>query len=432
MRLGARIQAAIEVLEDISKRHQPASVALADWGKSHRFAGSGDRSAIGTIVYDALRRRSQIAHQMKAETPRALAIGASPSAFDVPVDDIIAAVDGSKHAPAALTDEEQACLQSAPADDAVPAHVAGNFPAWLKPSLERAFGENVVEEGQALAQRAPVDLRVNTLLSTQSDVMTALERFGPTPTEFSPIGVRIAPPPGVKRQANVEVDAAHGKGWFEVQDEGSQITAMLLGAKPGDRVLDFCAGAGGKTLALAAEMDNQGELAAYDAKAVQLRPIFDRIKRAEATNVDVLSPGNDEALKKSGVLFDRVLVDAPCTGSGTWRRRPDTKWRLKPKNIQQRQKEQRTALSTAVELVAPGGVLVYATCSVLPEENIDQVDWLLKTFSDYEVIPYAEQWRACLPGEVPVSADGNEKTLQLTPARHNTDGFFIAVLRRRA
>jgi 16S rRNA (cytosine967-C5)-methyltransferase len=192
------------------------------------------------------------------------------------------------------------------------------------------------------------------------------------------------------------------------------------------QVLDLCAGAGGKTLALAAQMQNTGQIYAYDADKAQLRPIFERLKRAGARNVQVMDGGDEAALLALGPRFDVVLVDAPCTGSGTWRRRPDSKWRLKPENIAQRQREQQAVLDLAAKLVKPAGRLVYVTCSVLAEENTDQAAWLLAKYADFRTIPYADVWRDRLGGEPPVSADGRADALLLTPASHGTDGFYIA------
>jgi len=430
MRPGARLQAAADILDDILNRHRPAAAALSDWGKAHRFAGSGDRAAIGTLVYDALRRKCSIAARMGADTPRALALGAAPRAFAMTAAEVAAAADGSQHAIAPLSEEEKARLAAALPEDA-PAHVKGDIPDWLLPSFERAFGGRAAEEGAALSQRAPVDLRVNTLKATREKVVKALARFHAEPTPLSPVGVRIPAPEGPGRSPAVEAEAAHGKGWFEVQDEGSQVAALLAGAGPRLQVLDLCAGAGGKTLALAAAMQNTGQIYAYDADKRQLRPIFERLKRAGARNVQVLEAGETAVLEALGARFDLVLIDAPCTGSGTWRRKPDSKWRLKPANIPERQGEQARVLDLGAGLVKPGGRLVYVTCSVLPEENADQVAGFLARHADFALLPYGEAWRAHLGTEPPASADGSAETLQLTPASHGTDGFFIALLGRQ-
>ena len=429
MKPGARLRAAVEVLEAIEGRHRPAADALGDWGKAHRFAGSGDRAAIGNLVYDALRRRQSLAAGMGSDSARALVLGVARHAFAMSVAEIDAAADGSPHALEPLSDEERAAL-GREADASLPAHVRGDFPEWLSPSLARAFGERAGSEGAALAKRAPVDLRVNALKADREKVLRALERHGAVPTPIAPLGVRIPAPTGPGRTANVETEAAHGKGWFEVQDEGSQIAAALANAGPRAQVLDLCAGAGGKTLALAAVMQNTGQIYAYDGNRARLRPIFDRLKRAGARNVQVIDGGDVDALLGLGDRFDVVLVDAPCSGSGVWRRRPDAKWRIRPANLAERQAEQRAVLGLARRMVKPGGRIVYVTCSVLPEENTDSVAAFLAEAPELSVVAYPEMWATAFGTEPPASADGRSDTLLLTPARHGTDGFFVATLRK--
>jgi 16S rRNA (cytosine967-C5)-methyltransferase len=430
MRPGAHIAAAVEVLDEILTRHRPAATALADWGKSHRFAGSGDRSAIANLVYDALRRRRSLAAQMGSDTSRALALAAAPRALGMSVEAVIAGADGSPHALAPLSEAEQAALsRTLPAD--TPADILGDIPDWLAPSFQHAFGTAAAEEGAALARRAPVDVRVNALKADRERALKALARFGAQPTSYSPVGVRISAPEGAGRHPNVEAETGHGKGWYEVQDEGSQIAALLADAGPRQQVLDICAGAGGKTLAMAAAMRNTGQIYAYDDDPVRLRPIFERLKRAGVRNAQVLSAGDQAALNALGPRFDLVLIDASCTGTGSWRRRPDAKWRLKPANLAQRQAEQRAVLALGAPLVKPGGRLVYVTCSVLPEENGDQIAAFLASNPQFAMLPWADTWRASLGTDPPTSADGSAETLLLTPARHHTDGFFIAIMTRR-
>lgn len=431
MKPGARLKAAVEVLDDVLTRHSPASVALADWGKAHRFAGSGDRSAIGSLVYDALRQRHSIAARFADDSSRALVLGAALTAFAMSPDEIAAAADGSQHALSPLSDAEKQAL-ARPIPAGLPPHVAGDFPEWLTPSLTRAFADRVVAETAALARRAPIDVRANTLKATRDDVLAALAQFGAVPTSLSPIGARIPPPEGKARAPHVEAETAHGLGKFEVQDEGSQLAALLAGARPGESVLDLCAGAGGKTLALAAVMQNRGGITAYDADKRQLRPIFERLKRADVGIVDVLDAGRPEPLLARGPVFDLVLADAPCTGSGTWRRRPDTKWKLKPNQLAGRVADQRKVLEMAARLVKPGGRLVYVTCSVLPEENIDQVARFLAAHSGFALVPYTDAWKTSIGPTPPASADGRTDTLLLSPASHGTDGFFVAIFARRA
>ena len=275
-------------------------------------------------------------------------------AFALSADAVAAAADGSEHALAPLDEDERAGLARDLPQDA-PAHVAGDFPEWLAPSFERAFG-GAGGRGRRGAQRARA--RRSAGQHAQVHAREGPEGAGALcaePTPLSPAGVRVPAPEGAGRAPHLEAEAAHGKGWFEVQDEGSQMAALLAGAGPRMQVLDLCAGAGGKTLALAAAMQNTGQIYAYDADKRQLRPIFERLKRAGARNVQVMDAGDEAALLALGPRFDVVLVDAPCTGSGTWRRKPDSKWRLKPANIPERQAEQRDALELGAKLVKPGG-----------------------------------------------------------------------------
>jgi 16S rRNA (cytosine967-C5)-methyltransferase len=428
---GARASAATEILADIADRKRPAADALKDWGLAHRFAGSGDRAAIGNLVFDALRRRASSAYAMGNDNPRALVLRTLVSSWGMAPEPVAALADGSRFAPPPLSAEELAGLnRELPAD--APAFIRGDYPEWLDPQFQQAFGAQAAEEGAALATRAPVDLRVNTLKATRDKVLHALRRFDAVPTPYSPVGVRIAAGTGPSRSPHVEAEPAHGKGWYEVQDEASQIATLLSGARPKEQVLDLCAGAGGKTLALAAAMENTGQLYAYDSDRMRLRPIFERLKRAGVRNAQVLNPGNAEALAELEGKMDRVIVDAPCTGSGVWRRRPDAKWRLSPQMLEARLAEQRTVLDQAARLVKPGGRLAYITCSVLPPENRGAVDAFIARFPEFGMVPWPELWeQAALSAAPPQSADGSAETLLMTPRSFGTDGFYVAVLQRR-
>lgn len=427
MRLAGRVSAAIDVLTEIFERHRPASEALKDWGKAHRFAGSTDRHAIGTLVYDALRRRNSLSFRMGNGTPRALALAGLRDVWSLSVE-AIAEMAGEQHGPGALTAEERAAL-ARDLPSGLPLHVAGDVPEWLVPSYVKAFGPRAAEEGVALATRAPVDLRVNTLKADRPKVLEALSRFGAVEGPWSPLAVRIPAPGPDTRNANVEAEPAHGLGWYEVQDAGSQVAALLSSVSPGMSVADICAGAGGKTLALAALMDNQGRLVAHDLDRFRLRPIFERLTRAGVANCEVISAQDKGKLEAAGP-FDCVVIDAPCSGSGSWRRKPDAKWRLSQKQFDQRLKDQAQVLEKGYALARPGGTVLYITCSVLPEENTEQVSAFLNRHKDMRIVPYKEQWSRTIGGAAPVSADGAEDTLVLTPARHDTDGFFMAVMRK--
>jgi len=427
---AARASAAIEILGDLEARKRPAAEALKDWGVSHRFAGSGDRAAIGNLVFDCLRIRASAAYAMGESSPRALVLRTLVSGWGLSPEQVAALADGGRHAPRPLSDAELAGLGRAlPAD--APAPIKGDYPEWLGSEFERAFGARAAEEGAALARRAPVDLRVNTLKADRDKVLKALRRYEVRPTPYAPFGVRIEQAPGPGKSPHVEAEPGHGKGWYEVQDEGSQLATLLSGTKPRRQVIDLCAGAGGKTLGLAALMENTGQLYAYDADRLRLRPIFERLKRAGVRNVQVLPAGDRDALTKLDGKMDVVLIDAPCTGSGVWRRRPDAKWRLSPQMLEARLQEQRAVLDEGARLVKPGGRLAYITCSVLPSENRDQVDAFLARQPEFKLIPWPELWEQALPGVTPVpSADGSAETLLMTPHGHGTDGFFVAVLQR--
>jgi 16S rRNA (cytosine967-C5)-methyltransferase len=429
---GARLSAAIEVVAEVEARRRPAADALKDWGFAHRFAGSGDRAAIAGLVYDALRRRASSAYVMGEGTPRAIVLGMLQLERKLDPDAIGRLADGARFAPAPLREEERARLETADLVGAPP-WVAGDYPEWLDPYLARLFGEERAAEGAALASRAPLDLRVNAIKGSREQAAAALAELEPVPTRWSPFGLRIALAADAKAPA-IHAEPAFIKGLVEVQDEGSQLAALLTGAKPGEQVVDLCAGAGGKTLALAAAMENHGQLYATDTDKRRLAPIHERLARSGARNVQVRTPksaGNE--LADLAGRADLVLIDAPCTGIGTWRRNPDAKWRVRPGALALRQKEQAGALDRAAALVKPGGRIAYVTCSLLAEENGDQVRAFLARQGDFEPVPPAQAANAL--GEraylfrraVLMSEEG----LLMTPRRTDTDGFYVSLLLRR-
>jgi len=346
MQDGGRLQAAIDVVEDIMSRRRPAADALKDWGVSHRFAGSGDRAVIGSLVFDALRNRLSLAHRMRDDSARALVLGTYAVTWGNGVERIEVVFDADRHAPQPLTDDERIAIRSGSLDGAAD-HVRADVPDWLWPYFEAAFGARAVEEGMALACRAPIDLRANTLKADRDKVLAALKRFEAVATPLSPVGMRIAAAVGAKRAPYLQAEAAFKKGWFEIQDEASQLAALLAGGFSGAQVVDLCAGAGGKTLALAAQMRNSGQIYAYDADAWRFADIRDRLRRAGARNVQIRMPGDGDPLTDLAERADVVLVDAPCTGVGTWRRRPDAKWRMAEGALEQRQDDQMRVLADA-------------------------------------------------------------------------------------
>ncbi|MGO4713308.1 RsmB/NOP family class I SAM-dependent RNA methyltransferase [Bradyrhizobium sp. 2TAF24] len=427
---AARLSAAIEVLSAIDAQRIPAANALKDWGTAHRFAGSGDRAAIAGLVFDVLRRRASSAWLLDADTPRARALGMLRLERGLDDAAISALCDGARFAPEPLTEAERTALATRSLDGA-PAHVAGDYPEWLDASLVRVFGEARTEEAAAMARRAPLDLRVNTLKSTPEKALAALKHLGAAPTPWSPLGLRIALGADA-RNPGVQAEEIFIKGGVEVQDEGSQIAALLTGAKPGEQVIDLCAGAGGKTLALAAMMQGRGRLIATDHDKRQLAPIHERLSRAGVHNAEVRAPrGAADPLADISASADLVVIDAPCTGTGTWRRNPDAKWRMRPGALDVRLKGQAEVLDRAAALVRPGGRIVYITCSVLTEENGDQVRAFVARQPSFTVMP-PKQVASVLGDRADAflaATEASAEGLLMTPRRTGTDGFFVSVLR---
>ncbi|NVO17500.1 MAG: RsmB/NOP family class I SAM-dependent RNA methyltransferase [Rhodoplanes sp.] len=429
---SARLSAAIEVLADIEARRRPATDALKDWGLSRRFAGSGDRAAIAGLVYDALRRKASAAHLLGEATPRAVLLGMLALDRGLAADQIEKLFDGSRFAPDPLTEKERAALAAEGREEA-PAHIAGDYPEWLDLPLARVFGDDRVEEGRALAHRAPLDLRVNTLAGTDRDKVAAgLSHLHPESTRWSPSGLRVTI--GAEgKSPPVHAEPAYIKGQIEIQDEGSQVASLMAAARPGEQVIDLCAGGGGKTLALAASMENKGQLYATDLDKRRLAPIHARLERAGVRNVQIRTPGRDtDVLADLTGRADLVLVDAPCTGTGTWRRNPDAKWRIRPGSLAERLSQQAIVLDRAADLVRPGGRIVYVTCSLLADENADQVQAFVARHAGFAPVPPAEV-AAVLGDAAPAFLDSVlvfPEGLLMTPRRTGTDGFYVAVLRR--
>jgi 16S rRNA (cytosine967-C5)-methyltransferase len=429
---AARLSAAIEVMETIDAQRIPAAQALKDWGTSHRFAGSGDRAAISGLVWDVLRRRASSAWIMDDDGARARALGMLRLERGLDVEAIAKLCDGSRFAPSPLTEAEREALTSRSLADA-PAPVAGDYPDWLDGHLASVFGDDRAAEAAAMASRAPLDLRVNTLKAKRERVNAALSHLGAKPTPWSPLGLRIQLAADA-RNVGIHAEEAFIKGLVEVQDEGSQLAALFSAAKPGEQVIDLCAGAGGKTLALAAMMQGKGRLIATDHDKRQLAPIHERLSRAGVHNAEVRTPrGTDDPLADIRASADLVLIDAPCSGTGTWRRNPDAKWRMRPGALEIRLKDQVEVLDRAAAMVKPGGRIAYITCSVLAVENADQVRAFVARHPAFSVVPPAETaavlWDKA--DDFAKAALRTEEGWLMTPRRTGTDGFFVSVLARQ-
>jgi 16S rRNA (cytosine967-C5)-methyltransferase len=388
MRPAAQLQAAIELLDEIIAAARGGGAAgdtiVARWFKTRRYAGSKDRRAVRELVYRAIRRFGD-------PPPSGRAAMVALAAEDPELSELF---DGSPHGPAPPGEGEAAAAGESP------------VPEWLASRFDPEIGR---EEWPGLLERAPLDLRVNRLKGSREDALTRLPEAAPTP--LSPLGLRL--PDGFP----VEESAAWGAGLVEVQDEGSQLLALACGAEPGLTVVDLCAGAGGKTLALAAEMANGGRLVASDTDRGRLSRMRPRLERAGVSMVEtrLLDPGRErDALADLARAADIVLVDAPCSGTGTWRRNPELRWRLSEERLARFVKLQAYLLDLGGELVRPGGVLVYAVCSLLREEGRDQAE--------------AFAGRSAMVPERPPIAGGRAAGAGaiLSPRHDGTDGFFVA------
>ncbi len=428
---AARLSAAIELIDAIDTQRVPAAKALKEWGTAHRYAGSGDRAAIAGLVWDVLRRRASSAWIMDDDTPRARVLGMLKVERGLDVDAIAALCDGGRFAPAPLSDAERAALVSRSTTDAPP-HIAGDYPEWLDAYLAEVFGDDRAMEAAAMASRAPLDLRVNTLKAARPKVLASTGHLGTMPTPWSPTGLRIELGADA-RNPGIHAEEVFIKGAVEVQDEGSQLAALLSGAKPGEQVIDLCAGAGGKTLAVAAMMQGKGRLIATDHDKRQLAPIHERLSRAGVHNADVRAPkGAADPLADISASADLVLIDAPCTGTGTWRRNPDAKWRIRPGALEVRLKDQVAVLDRASALVKPGGRIAYITCSVLAAENGAQVRAFVERHPEFSVVPPSQTVSALgdKAEDFATATLQSAEGLLMTPRRTGTDGFFVAVVRK--
>jgi len=438
---GARAAAAIDILAAIDSENRPADGIAAEYFRKRRYIGAKDRGWIADRVYAVLRHRARLDWWIARAGKEAIAINARHRLLAALLildhwtpADIAAGFDGDRFRPAPLSPDEERLVHGLAGRSLdhpeMPRAVASDLPDWLEPYLARLYGKALETEMAALNGPAPMDLRVNPLKADRETVRRALaaEHIRAEPTRWSPLGLRVG------GRVPLAATAAFRGGLVEVQDEGSQLAALLAGARPGMRVVDFCAGAGGKTLALAAAMQNKGKLVACDVSQWRLDRSAQRLRRAGVSNVErrALSSEHDKWVKRhaadnKGGGFDRVFVDAPCLGIGTWRRNPDAKWRSTPTDLAELVGRQRAILASAARLVKPGGRLVYVTCSLLREEDEDQAEAFLAGHPDFALYPAARAWAEAIGGESPAGED----YLRLTPARHGTDGFFVAQFERK-
>lgn len=428
---AARLAASIELLTHIIDEKRPADAIANNFFRERRFIGSGDRRAISESVWGVLRTWYRIEWWLNfvklSATPR-MRMAVYGVLSGVSFRDMEHMFSGGKYAPHTLLKQEQTGLENLVGrtftHPDMPLWVRCEVPEWLLPLFKARFEAHIEQELAAFMLPASLDLRVNTLKADRPQALQMLqnEGFSVEVGKLSPWAIRI------KDRVSVTSSSAFQKGYVEIQDEGSQLIALLVGAKPGMRVLDFCAGAGGKTLAMAMMMENKGHMIACDVSAIRLEGAIKRLRRAGIGNVErhVLVDG-DKWLKRRKESFDRVLVDAPCSGTGTWRRNPDGRLRLTQTDIDELVEKQRKILAKAAKMLKKGGILAYATCSVLEEENGKQVEHFLANHPDFSLLPLSLAEQAQI---LPETIKG--KYLELSAAQYATDGFFCALLQKKA
>lgn len=436
---GARLAAAIEILTELETGIKPVDVIIGAYFRSRRYAGSKDRRWVTSLLYELVRKQARIDWWLNRLAPdqkpgprlRLLAdVALDPTTDSETLEKMFS---GARHCPEPLSDAEKqlaAGLAGQPLSHPdQPAWVANEFPDWLEKPLMALWGDDLSRQVAALNKPAKLDLRVNRLKADRNQVLSALAGEGLTaePMPYSPDGIRVE---GRPRLSGLDI---FRDGLIEVQDEGSQLAAQLTGAEPGHRVIDYCAGAGGKSLALAADMNvggrAKGWITACDIAFKRLKKLDDRAKRAGVRNIRtrVLKSDQDPWIADSAQSADRVLVDAPCTGVGAWRRNADAKWRMTPDFVADMLGRQEKVLNNAAKLVKLGGRLIYVTCSPLPEENEHQVDRFLDGNQAFNRMDIRDIWVDRI-GSTPCPTD--QADLRLTPADHGTDGFYITVLQR--
>lgn len=433
---GARIQATIELWEKIWSAGVPMDSITGDYFRVRRYIGSGDRNAIAERIYAMMRSYARIGWWLdKTDTmdnARMRVVADLAIRERLPKPHIADLFSGGTHTPAVLDDKEKESLSVLVGRDLdfneMPEAVRAECPPEAEDALRAVFGKHFVAELAAMQTPAGLDLRANTIKITRDKAIDALKKHGieSTPTPMSPVGLRVG----------ARVHLAQTKllqaGVIEIQDEGSQLIALLCAAKPGQQVMDACAGGGGKTLVLAAAMEGKGRVVAMDNNSQRLARGKPRYVRAGIHNVEA-RPLDDEHhtkwLRRQKQNFDIVLVDAPCTSSGTWRRNPDLRWRRMGPTMEEIIRLQGEILARFEKCVKPGGKLVYATCSLFREENEDQVRKFLASHDDFELVPLDEAWaEAGLSGKAPESSEG---MMRLSPRQSGTDGFFAAIMRRK-
>ena len=430
---SARLATTIEALTEIRHTPRPADTVMSAFFRARRFIGAKDRAAIADAIYRILRGEARLGWWLEThETEidgRSLALADLLLHGQLSFDVLDKLCSGGRYGADRISGLEENWARKLATHTLdhpkMPLQVRLECPDWAWEKMQAAFDDRTEEVLGAMLTHAPLDLRVNTLKADRDTLLVEMKKLSwrIEKTRYAPEGMRLLGRP------NLNAHKALSTGLAEIQDEGSQLVALAVAAKPGMRVLDFCAGAGGKTLAMAADMKNKGRIVACDVLEGRLKKALLRFRRAGAHNIEIqpITSESDPWLKRHKQSFDRVLVDAPCSGAGTWRRNPDARWKNLGPGLDELLKTQAAILDSAARLVKAGGRLIYATCSLLPDENQGQVSAFLERHADYKLVPVADIWAENNYANLPEGADD---MLTLDPARHQTDGFFAAVLER--
>ncbi len=422
---GARVAAVIEIMDLLDKTQEATNVVVNSYFRKRRYAGSKDRRAITSHMYNILRHLARLDWSIeKAGLQVSSRLRLITSIWLDENIEIEAIFTGQAHSPPELDKIEQRFVAQGISLEKteIPFEIASEIPSWIAPDLMVSLGNRATSEFKALNQMAPVDLRTNTLKTNRDALMQALKAEGLTTvlTQYSPMGLRLDLPAGLQNTESFK------NGDFEIQDEGSQLACLLCDVQPGMAVADVCAGAGGKSLAFAAIMKGQGLIDACDISSERLSRMGIRLTRSgtEIVRSHVVDKDGEDWFVQHQSGYDRVLVDAPCSGSGTWRRDPASKWRLTPENLESYKLQQANILSQAAVLVKSGGRLIFVTCSLLAQEGEDQIHYFLARTPGFQIMDTKKIWSKVsilpFPGPGPF--------LRLSPAKTSTDGFFIAVL----
>jgi 16S rRNA (cytosine967-C5)-methyltransferase len=416
---SARIQSTLELLQEIADTPRPADALVSAYFRARRFIGSKDRAAISTRLYAILRHHARLVWWLEKHSfvsvPRLRLLAWLALGEKLTLKNIGELCSGGKYAPKELEENERVFLRKIQGSTIehpdMPEEIIAECPPDCAAALKKKFGKNFMREMRAMQEPAPLDLRINPLKTTREEILEALKQMGlkAKAGELSPWSVRVFERPSLNALPMLK------NGLVEIQDEGSQMVALAVDARPGERIVDFCAGAGGKTLAIAAMMQNKGKIIACDVMEGRLKRSAERFRRAGLHNIEVrtLNSERDPWVKKHKASFDRVLADAPCSGTGTWRRNPDARWRPLGPGLEKLVKTQAEILDSAARLVKTGGRLIYATCSLLPDENENQIEKFLATHPDFTLS------QCGLNG-----AD----YLSLSPSQNGTDGLIAAVM----